>query len=1528
MGKVIKILLSCISAIIFALIILPIGVSLLLSLPSVQDGATKWLTGWLSNKLETEVSIDRLRLQLFNRVSIDGLYIEDYHQDTMFYARNVVVPLQSLNVWNGKIALGRVQIEQPVFYLMQDSTGYTNLKQILSKLKRKRKKERKPFRLTATGVSISDMAFKHRKLERKERDYGVNFTDLDVRHFNLTVRGVSVVNDSVNLAIDNLSLREKSGLIIERLSTRNFRISGVGMYFDRLHLQTPESNVQMDHLSFSTGTWKGYKDFLERVKISSKIVDSRVSFQTIAFFAPTLRKWQTTFEHVYGTVEGPVAAMSGNLTRVESRDTRLSVRFSMTGIPDIPNTRFTFDVAGLHTTQQDISYFLQDITGRQLKPKQVELLRRMGYITFGGQFDGLFRDFKASGTLGSNQGEMHLRLNFKSLRPRTAGFSGNVSTTSLDLGELLQVSKLGHLTKMSANFTGSYTKGALRLKTDAKVPGLYFNGYDYHDIALNGEFDNLSFLGSISSQDENLKFDFDGQLAFNDTVPAYNFALQLYHADLHKLNFNKRDSISVVRGSLAALGSGLSLDNMNGEATVSHMVYVNQLDTVRTGDIRFVAQNNADSKQLHMYSSFADIEFKGKLGYKNLFSYFTNSLVNYLPSLKDTPRRRAKPRAEASPVASVDSYYLLRVDVKEANNVAGIFLPGLELAENTQLSFLFNPQSDIFTLNCASDYIERGDFFISNLNLNSRNQGDSILVYLHADDLFAGGFYMPDFSVQGGVKENNIRLATRFHNRENGAYALLSTVSTVQTDSVSGRPQLRIRFSPSTFTSNGQMWGLGAREILCDSAFVAIDGFRMVSGQQRLMIDGVISHNLADTLKMQLHNFDLTPFSQITDRRGYRISGFTNGSAAMAAAMGRGVLYANIAFDSLKVNDIPVSSVVFQSKWDFNVQRALFELVNRKTQKQIVRGYYQPSEHYYRASVQLDNIDLSLLDPVLKGTIRDSRGKAYAELNLSNPTGKMQLDGQIYVPSFRTTVDYTSVPYTLDSTVIDVRRNVMTMRNSTVRDDEGHTGAFKMSFDFSNLRNLAYNVEVSPERMLVLNTTEKDNYLFYGKVYASGRADIIGNKNGVDMNIVAATAGSSQFYLPLNGASNISAADFIVFENPAEEKRADSINRLSRRKQILLKRKARMNNTAPSRMNINMQLTVRPDLEMQLLVDPSTGDILKGRGNGTLNLTVNPSTDLFTMYGDYDITEGSYKFTLQNIVSRTFQLQPGSNIRWTGDPLDAQLNITALYKLKASLAGLLAPSDQNRFRTSTAVDCQIRLTDKLTNPTINFNVEVPNADPETQALVSQSINTQEAMATQFLWLLATKSFYSEYQSFGTSLATATGVDFLANQVSSLMSSERFSLVPKYTPKGELSSDEVGGSVYGELIKDKLILEADVNYDTQNNKVSTSMNKNSVSGDATLSLILDRSGNLRVQAFTRTVEAFNLNHGMQESGIGIFYREDFNSFKDLVQLFKDRFASLARRRAERKAARQQQREAKKKTTSSEQQNADVQVVEIE
>lgn len=82
-------------------------------------------------------------------------------------------------------------------------------------------------------------------------------------------------------------------------------------------------------------------------------------------------------------------------------------------------------------------------------------------------------------------------------------------------------------------------------------------------------------------------------------------------------------------------------------------------------------------------------------------------------------------------------------------------------------------------------------------------------------------------------------------------------------------------------------------------------------------------------------------------------------------------------------------------------------------------------------------------------------------------------------------------------------------------------------------------------------------------------------------------------------------------------------------------------------MDIDMTLNVRPNADFQLVIDPTVGDIIKGRGEGTLNLHINPRSNVFEMYGDYTITEGSYLFTLQNIINKRFIIENGSTIQWT-----------------------------------------------------------------------------------------------------------------------------------------------------------------------------------------------------------------------------------------------------------------------------------------
>ena len=81
--------------------------------------------------------------------------------------------------------------------------------------------------------------------------------------------------------------------------------------------------------------------------------------------------------------------------------------------------------------------------------------------------------------------------------------------------------------------------------------------------------------------------------------------------------------------------------------------------------------------------------------------------------------------------------------------------------------------------------------------------------------------------------------------------------------------------------------------------------------------------------------------------------------------------------------------------------------------------------------------------------------------------------------------------------------------------------------------------------------------------------------------------------------------------------------------------------------------------------------------------------------------------------------------------------------------------------------------------------------------------------------------------------------------------------------------------------------------------------NSLTGDVTLSLLLDEAGNLKVKAFTRTIDRFDENQGLQESGLGISYRQSFDNFGDLIRNIKDRRQrrrlSRELRQAERKVA---------------------------
>jgi len=91
-----------------------------------------------------------------------------------------------------------------------------------------------------------------------------------------------------------------------------------------------------------------------------------------------------------------------------------------------------------------------------------------------------------------------------------------------------------------------------------------------------------------------------------------------------------------------------------------------------------------------------------------------------------------------------------------------------------------------------------------------------------------------------------------------------------------------------------------------------------------------------------------------------------------------------------------------------------------------------------------------------------------------------------------------------------------------------------------------------------------------------------------------------------------------------------------------------------------MNLELTEDALMQIIFDEKIGDVISGRGYGDLRLTINPLGD-FNMYGNCTLQRGTYLFTLQNIINKKFEIERGGTISWSGNPYDADINMSAVY---------------------------------------------------------------------------------------------------------------------------------------------------------------------------------------------------------------------------------------------------------------------------
>jgi hypothetical protein len=295
-------------------------------------------------------------------------------------------------------------------------------------------------------------------------------------------------------------------------------------------------------------------------------------------------------------------------------------------------------------------------------------------------------------------------------------------------------------------------------------------------------------------------------------------------------------------------------------------------------------------------------------------------------------------------------------------------------------------------------------------------------------------------------------------------------------------------------------------------------------------------------------------------------------------------------------------------------------------------------------------------------------------------------------------------------------------------------------------RNFILNLDLVTNNFRLLNTGEKDNELFYGKVDVDATIKVRGKSTEPNITMHVGLGDDSHLtYVVPQAEAGVMEQDGIVrfvdktFKNdpfmktvnPADTVKSDFLG-----------------------LNLTARIELTDGETFTVIIDPTTGDQLTVRGNTTLTLNLDPTGDM-DLSGRYEIAEGTYNLSFYKFVKRQFKIEKGSTMTWSGDPLNAQMDMSAIYEVETApidlLSSQLTGSDQqelNRYKQRLPFLVFLNIKGELLKPEIDFKLDMPEKD---RAYAGgnvysriQDINTREAdLNKQVFALLLLKRFISD-----------------------------------------------------------------------------------------------------------------------------------------------------------------------------------------
>ena len=1438
-------------------IIIGLLLSVFLSLPSVQTKLAQEVTSRLNAELGTDIRINRLKIvPLTLKTHLKGIYIEDHQGDTLVYMKKLSTSIINMKqLIDGDMKFGDIEVDE-LFLNMVTYEGEkdTNLDVFIDLVDdgQPRAEGTAPFLLTSSEIFIGNSRYKLIDYNDDEPEI-LDFTELNVKASDFQILG-----PEVDIFIEDMAFESGRGISVEKMSTQ-FRYTKSQMVYNGLYIRTPESELK-GRLQFNYKR-EELKDFLDKVQLEAEFADSYLSLNEVNRFYKAFG--ENKMARLECQVKGTLNDFLVSDLALQTTSTRIrgEYRFQNLFKKEEPFKLFA-DIDQISTSYFEIRALMPTLVGRHL-PSSFE---KFGPFTLRGDAEITDSSIDIEANLETAIGRSYANLQMTNINAiDQASYLGLVSLMDFDLGSFIGNPKLGKAS-LDVNVEGKgFTAEFLETEAIGEVYSIDFNGYNYNNIQVSGVFKEELFDGMLKSDDPNISFDFKGLADMKADMNRFNFTASVKNADLRKLNFLK-DSIALFKGDITLDATGNTLDNIQGSVQFTNTIYENQNDQYVFEDFAVVSEFSADSLRNIQIAS-PDIMngyMRGRYKLDELQALFQNSIgsiyTNYRPY-------------------EVSEGQFMNFNFKLRKKIVEVFFPEINFDPNTYLRGQIVADEGDFKMTFRSPGIELFQNSFEDIEVRIDNKNPVYNTYVAVKEMSTVYYDVKDFELINTTLSDTLFFRTEFKGGK--GYDDTYNLNFYHTFNEEQKSVIGLKRSDLSFKGNTWLINKDSNpknKIIINNSLdsIYINDIVMDNGNQEQIR---LSGSLADSTYKDLDlDFKIVSLAKITPSiDSLALDGRINGYLNIRQREGNYLPTAGLDIENFTVNDSVMGNLLINVSGNTDLTEYA---VNCELSKGLRERFSVLGKIYNRNSApRLDLIagfsdfPLEPFAPLGEDVLTNIRGKVNGTVNLQGLAENPDMDGSLTLTQAGFDIPYLNVNYDFSPfSKVDLEGQSFWFRNLDINDNkEGTTALLNGNITHLNFEDwtLDLNLATRGDRFLILDTEFDEEALYYGTGFVNGTGSITGPTNALNITFDGSTAPGTSLKIPLSDLTSVGDYSFINFIE----------------KDVALGDGEKRVLDDYEGLELTFDLLVTPDAEVEIVMDQQTGSSLKGTGEGLLLMDIN-TNGKFNMYGDFATVTGEYNFKYGGIIDKKFIVRPGGYITWDGDPLQATLNMEAVYALNANPAPLLDNGQGYTGRIPTEV--VVRLDGELENTNIGFDIQFPNTSSVVQSELEYRLQDPNVEERNAFFLLAQGTFVNDQIGLtqqaltGNLIQTASG---LINQVLSV-GDEKLDIGFLYEQGLDVGAGGAGntenriGVTVSTQISDRILVNGRVGLPVGGGGVSESV----VAGDVEVQVLLNEEGTLRARIFNREneIQQFLAERQGYTQGIGLSYQVDFNTFQDLLR----------------------------------------------